>query len=198
MDSWRYFYCKGPVSSTVLEIKSIYPYALKQGRNLWTISVEFLCTVLGRNLFSLSLSLSWLLRQWLRFSGLVIHWLVPQQKIKTHTASKKGWLWGFISLLWLILRFLAIEMRWRCSRNVWQVFRDMYQTLTGRGSRFDVISLQQHSSTTFHSSPSPHASPHYTHPLHPHTATPPANPLQIKRKSKGNRAQWGQMKVHSL
>lgn len=44
--------------------------------------------------------------------------------------------------------------------------------------------------------PIPHASP--APPLLPRTQPPPANPLQIKRKSKGNRTQWGQMKVHSL
>lgn len=79
----------------------------------------------------------------------------PSQQNKHTHSFQRGWAWGFISLLRLILRFLAIEMRCRCSRNVWQVFHDVYQTLAARGSQFDVISLQQHRGTTSRSSPSP-------------------------------------------
>lgn len=116
------------------------------GKSLSTVSVEFLCTILSLHLFTLAV-----LRIPKAGTGVLRsgHLLVPPPKIKH--SFQRDWAWGFISLLWLILRVVAIKMRRRCSGNVWQVFRDVYQTL-GR----ERIPIQcSNTGATSRSSPSP-------------------------------------------
>lgn len=159
-------------------------------KSLSTVSVEFLCTVLSRHLFTLVV----LLKIPKAGTGFLIsgHLLVSPPKIKH--SFQRDWAWGFISLLWLILRVEAIKMRQRCSGNVWQVFRDVYQT----PGRERIPIWCNFIAATQRRLPAPPHPPCFSTPPDSPAQPPPANPLQIKRKSKGNRTQWGQMKVCSL
>lgn len=91
-------------------------------RNPWPISDGFLCAVWDLYLsycFCCSFATPTSLPLWARFPALAIHLLVPQQGIRKHKESREGssWaLWIFFGLFWDFF-FLAIERRWRCSRN---------------------------------------------------------------------------------
>lgn len=179
-------------------VASLCPY---MGRSLWPISAGFLCAVWSQYLFYCCCSFSTSLprpqpcvslSEWVRSTAPLIPGPL-NKKCKKYKHSREGssWTWGSCSAYFEIL---AIERRWRCSQNVWQLFPSIHWTLSSR-ERIPVRChfTAKHSSATVCSS---HSRPYVPPGCYPVLRTPqPLLPIlyRLKENPKGlghNGGKW--------